>query len=307
MQVWIWLPPQYDDPRYAHTAFPALMLYPGGSGAGYNTWAGRRYGAREPVAAGHGGVTPFVFVMPEMQLSERLDTECADLPGQPKVGTFLAVDVRRMVEENFRVLRDRSGGAAGASSGAYCATRLVFDHPGQYRAVVSIGGYYSIETGLRGASDPRVLAGDPAVVARTHQLDVRGPAVGGGPQRGRPRDGPVVPARPAAADERPPAGPARRAAPHHRLRPDDAGLVRLPERGSREAVGRRLSEQVSDGSGAPGSGPSPCWGRRRRAPAATHGVALIKEGGGIMNDLIPPPSLIGARGWGPQRAAVPST
>jgi hypothetical protein len=173
MRVWVWLPPQYDDPRYAHTAFPALMLYPGGSGAGYNTWVGRQYRARELVGAGRSGTTPFVFVMPEMQLSERLDTECADLPGQPKVGTFLAVDVRRMVEENFRVLRDRSAwGAAGASSGAYCATRLVFDHPDQYRAVVSIGGYYAIQTRLRGGADPSVRAGDPAVVAHTHPPDV---------------------------------------------------------------------------------------------------------------------------------------
>ena len=172
MRVWVWLPPQYDQPAYAHTAFPALMLFPGGSGAGYNTWVGEQYGARQLVARDR-HVTPFVFVMPEMQLSERLDTECADLPGQPKVGTFLAVDVRRMVEDNFRVMRDRSGwGAAGASSGAYCATRLVFNHPDQYRAVVSIAGYYRIQTGLRGGKDPKVLATDPAVIARRDPPDV---------------------------------------------------------------------------------------------------------------------------------------
>lgn len=168
LRVWVWLPPQYDQPAYAHTAFPALMLYPGGSGAGYNTWAGQQYGAREAVAAGagRGGLSPFIFVMPEMQLSERLDTECADLPGQPRVGTFLAVDVRRMVEDNFRVIHDRTGwGAAGASSGAYCASRLVFDHPDQYAAVVSISGYFTIETTLRGGNDPVVRSQDPAAVA----------------------------------------------------------------------------------------------------------------------------------------------
>lgn len=168
MRVWVWLPPQYDQPAFARTAFPALMVYPGGSGAGYNTWAGRQYGAREAVAAGaaRGTLTPFVFVMPEMQLSEKLETECADLPGQPKVGTFLAVDVRAMVEDNFRVIHDRSGwAAAGASSGAYCATRLVFNHPDQYAAVVSISGYFTIQTALTGAKSPVIRAQDPAAIA----------------------------------------------------------------------------------------------------------------------------------------------
>ncbi|HEY6795238.1 MAG TPA: hypothetical protein VI248_11225, partial [Kineosporiaceae bacterium] len=71
LRVWIWLPPQYDDPAYAHDAFPALMLYPGGTGAGHNSWVGTALGAREFVAAGtrNGSTLPFVFVMPEMQVS----------------------------------------------------------------------------------------------------------------------------------------------------------------------------------------------------------------------------------------------
>ena len=176
LRVWVWLPPQYDQPAYARTAFPTLMLFPGGTGAGYNTWVGRQYRARELVAAGTGSagkITPFVFVMPEMQPSATLDTECADLPAEPKIGTFLAVDVRQMVEENFRVLRDRTGwGAAGASSGAYCAARLVFTHPGQYAAAVSIAGYFTIETPLRGANAPAVRASDPAALALSHPPNV---------------------------------------------------------------------------------------------------------------------------------------
>jgi len=38
MKVWVWVPPQYDDPRYAKTAFPVLMLFPGGDGVGYTQW-----------------------------------------------------------------------------------------------------------------------------------------------------------------------------------------------------------------------------------------------------------------------------
>jgi Putative esterase len=168
LRVWIWLPPQYDEPAHAHDVFPALMLYPGGTGAGHNSWAGTALGAREFVAAGaaNRSTLPFVFVMPEMQVSPTLDTECADLPGQPKVGTFLAVDVRQMVLTNLRVSPDRvAWGAVGTSSGAYCAMRVVYNHPDQYAAVVSIDGYFTIDTSLPGNNDPTVRAGDPQTIA----------------------------------------------------------------------------------------------------------------------------------------------
>jgi hypothetical protein len=89
LKVWVWLPPEYDEPAFAHKDFPALMLFPGGTGAGHNAWAGTGLGAREVVASGaaHGSLSPFVFVMPEMQVSPALDTECADLPGEPRMGT----------------------------------------------------------------------------------------------------------------------------------------------------------------------------------------------------------------------------
>jgi S-formylglutathione hydrolase FrmB len=202
MRVWVWLPPQYDDPAYAQRRFPALMLYPGGSGAGYNTWAGTQYGAQALVAAGarSGTIAPFVFVMPAMQLSDRLDTECADLPGQPKLGTFLAVDVRHLIESSFRVQTDRRGwGAAGASSGAYCALRIAFNHPEQYAAVVSLDGYFTLQTPLAHVATPAVLAQDPAVIAESSPPDLKVFVWSGG--RNKPD---VVRARAFAAAVRPP-------------------------------------------------------------------------------------------------------
>ena len=50
------------------------LLYPGGTGAGHNSWAGPALGAREFVAAAsaNGSGLPFVLVMPEMQVSPTL-------------------------------------------------------------------------------------------------------------------------------------------------------------------------------------------------------------------------------------------
>ena len=70
MRVWVWLPPQYDEPRYAHTAFPVLMLFPGGDGVSYTQWFS--FGQPELIASksATGEVSPFVRVEPQLQVSE---------------------------------------------------------------------------------------------------------------------------------------------------------------------------------------------------------------------------------------------
>jgi S-formylglutathione hydrolase FrmB len=168
MEVWVWTPPQYSDPAYAHTDFPVLFLYPGGDGATYNNWTDRSYGAQDVVSKGSedGSVLPFVFVMPEMQVSKSVDTECTDMPGQPAVGTFLDTDLPDVVQHDFRVMPPGKGwGIAGASAGAYCAAAIALRHPGQYGAVVSIAGYFSMETALPQRKDPAVEALYPTALA----------------------------------------------------------------------------------------------------------------------------------------------
>lgn len=170
MTVWVWTPPQYSDPAYAGKDFPVLFLYPGGDGATYNNWTDRSYGAQDVVSRGaaDGSVLPFVFVMPEMQVSKDVDTECTDMPGQPSVGTFLDTDLPRMVQDDFRVLPPGRGwGISGASAGAYCAAAIALRHPDQYGAVVSIAGYFSMETDLPQREDPAVRALYPSALAPT--------------------------------------------------------------------------------------------------------------------------------------------
>ncbi|MEZ0166857.1 alpha/beta hydrolase [Kineococcus sp. LSe6-4] len=169
MKVWVWTPPQYDDPAHAHDDFPVLFLYPGGDGATYNNWTDRSYSAQEVVESGarDGSVLPFVFVMPEMQVSRDVDTECTDIPGQPRVGTFLDTDVPAMVQHDFRVLPPGAGwGTAGASSGAYCAAAIALREPGRYAAVAGIAGYFSMETKLP-HQDAATLAQYPTALAPT--------------------------------------------------------------------------------------------------------------------------------------------
>jgi len=166
MRVWVWLPPQYDDPKYARTNFPVLMLFPGGDGVSYTQWFS--FGQPELIASRStsGEVSPFIMVEPQLQVSEKLDTECTDLEGQPKVGTFMDTDVPATVKANFRVITDRSGwGVGGASSGAYCAIRVLFTHPEKFAAGVSLAGYFLIDTPLPAGRTPAAKATSPQVIA----------------------------------------------------------------------------------------------------------------------------------------------
>lgn len=175
-KVWVWLPPQYHDPRYATTGFPVIILHTGGSGAGYNYWGDPEVLptlAEDVRLAKAGKAYPFIMVMPVLQLSERLDTECSDIPRQPKMGTWMAEDVPAFIRANFRTLSGRDGwGIAGASSGAFCAVKLAADHPERYKAVVSWGGYFAPQTDLPWPANDR-RANSPDLILQRSRPDIR--------------------------------------------------------------------------------------------------------------------------------------
>ncbi|RFU38203.1 hypothetical protein DZF91_28910 [Actinomadura logoneensis] len=176
-KVWVWLPPEYKDPRYARSGFPVLMLYTGNTGVNYNFWAHEEVEPIQRTAvqmAKRHKAHPFIMVMPVLQMSTRQDTECSDIPGMPKMGTFLGDDVYAMVRANFRTLPGRDGwGLGGASSGAFCAVKLALQHPDRYRAAMSWAGYFEPEpqAGPRWTAR-QMRANSPTEMVRKHP-DVR--------------------------------------------------------------------------------------------------------------------------------------
>ena len=85
---------------------------------------------------------PFVLVVPTINVAAPLDTECTDFPHGPKVATFLAQDVPRMLISRFRVRADPlAWGAMGYSTGGFCAEKLAMQYPDRFHAAVSMSGY----------------------------------------------------------------------------------------------------------------------------------------------------------------------
>ncbi|MYV89275.1 esterase, partial [Streptomyces sp. SID1034] len=100
--VAVWLPPQYNDPAYKDKSFPVVELlpgYPGSIGAWFGTLKVQEQ--LTPMMQ-RGEVAPFILVSPRTTLLSGKDTGCANVAGVVNADTWLSVDVRKMVTDNFR-------------------------------------------------------------------------------------------------------------------------------------------------------------------------------------------------------------
>ncbi|KDN85912.1 alpha/beta hydrolase [Kitasatospora cheerisanensis] len=184
-KVWVWLPPQYNDPKYAKTGFPVLTLYAGGQSAGYNTWTDNQLPIQEidQQMAAEGKAHPFIMIMPVQNLdsNESKALECADIPGQPKIGTWMSQDIPDFVRANFRTVKGRDGWAVmGASTGAFCSAKLALQHPDVFKAAVPIDGYWNPDSPLWKGHEQERQANSPDLLIGAGTADVRMLATAGG-------------------------------------------------------------------------------------------------------------------------------
>lgn len=137
-EVIVWLPPQYDKKEFAHTRFPVIEVLHGIPGTPHSFLRGMRLGKimQEQIAAGR--AEPAILVLPTIT-PDRVNTDCADVPGKSKVATWLTEDVVKTINRNFRSLPAPQGWAVmGISTGGYCAARLALEHPGTFTAAAAL-------------------------------------------------------------------------------------------------------------------------------------------------------------------------
>lgn len=176
-EVYVWLPPQYNEPAYRHHKFPVVELLPGYPGSA-KAWFGSMKAHEQLLPLMKDGqVAPFILVAPRTNLLAGVDTGCANIPGTVNADSWLSIDVPKMVMDNFRAEPAPSGWAvAGYSAGAHCAVKLAVAHPDRYRAAVSLSGYNdpigernslaSQTPALRAANNPYLLLKKSAVPPR---------------------------------------------------------------------------------------------------------------------------------------------
>ncbi|MFD0276023.1 alpha/beta hydrolase [Kitasatospora sp. NPDC127111] len=184
-KVWVWLPPEYNDPKFAKTGFPVLTLYAGGQSNGYNTWTDDQLPIQQVDAelSKAGKAHPFIMIMPVQNFNsdEKNALDCADIPGQPKMGTWMAEDIPDFVRANFRTVKGRDGwGLMGASTGAFCSAKLALQHPDKFKAAVPIDGYFNPDSGLWKGHEQERQANSPEALVGLGKADVKMLVTAGG-------------------------------------------------------------------------------------------------------------------------------
>ncbi|MEU7020523.1 alpha/beta hydrolase-fold protein [Streptomyces sp. NPDC046203] len=167
-KVWVWTPKQYSDPAYAKSGFPVLISLPGSYGYPANYWKSTHLGFESNVArwSEQGKSVPFIVVMPVLNPNNKHYYDGSDIPGQPKMGTWLTEDVPDFVRTNFRTFQSRDGWAfMGSSSGGFAALKSVLQKPDKFKAAIASGPDTVPDSPLwkgyeeeREANDPEELA-----------------------------------------------------------------------------------------------------------------------------------------------------
>lgn len=138
----VYLPAAYFASAYANTRFPVVELFGGfpGTPKAWTVGLGVQAILDREIASDRS--IPFVAVMPSQNYLPGIhDAECINAYHGPQVETTLTMNVRQVIERDFRVDRDRTGWAAmGYSTGGFCAVNIAVRHASMFSAAVSLSG-----------------------------------------------------------------------------------------------------------------------------------------------------------------------
>ncbi|MEU6233632.1 alpha/beta hydrolase-fold protein [Kitasatospora sp. NPDC047058] len=164
---YVYLPPQYFQPEYAHRQFPVVIISTGFPGIAKNLVTRLNYPGAALKLLQEGRMQPTVMVMVRPSPALPLDTECEDIPGGAQSDTYFTKDVPSAIQASFRVSPAPQAWAfMGNSTGGYCALKLAMRHPDVFPTAVSLSGYYNA------ADDPTVPDLFKGSEQRRHEADL---------------------------------------------------------------------------------------------------------------------------------------
>ncbi|MFD9454693.1 alpha/beta hydrolase [Streptomyces sp. NPDC059985] len=181
-KVWVWAPKEYDDPKFAKSGFPVMIALPGGAGYPSNYWMGTDLGLQTSISKWYseGKSKPFILAMPVLNPGpddKGVYWDGSDIPGQPKMGTWLTEDVPDLMRENFRTVKSRDGWAfMGSSTGGFAGLKAVLKHPDKFKAVIASGPDVVPDSSLWKGHDKEKAQNNPELLAK-QLIDKKGPEV----------------------------------------------------------------------------------------------------------------------------------
>ncbi|MBN9376317.1 MAG: hypothetical protein J0I40_13195 [Cellulomonas sp.] len=134
--VLVWTPPGYDPHRAG--GYRVLLALSGYPGTPVTTINGLDLPAAVTSRVADGRLPATIVVTASTNLDGR-NWDCADVPGGPRVTTWLTHDVAQLVGQSFDVAPGRWT-TIGVSTGAYCAVRLAVTEPADVGAAIALSG-----------------------------------------------------------------------------------------------------------------------------------------------------------------------
>ncbi len=143
-QVYVYLPPQYFQPAYRSTRFPAIELLHGSPGQPAS-WVNVMdvipiyLGLLDTKLA-----TPAVLVMPDTDGGMQYSLQCLNDPQGVQDMTFVGKEIPDWVIRNLRVMPPGpSWGIAGYSEGGYCAANIGLQYASRFGYAGALSGYFA--------------------------------------------------------------------------------------------------------------------------------------------------------------------
>jgi S-formylglutathione hydrolase FrmB len=141
--AYVYLPPEYFQPRYRTRTFPVVVVLSGYPGTARALVDKLHYPRTAQHLVKDGRMRPTILVMLRPTVAPPRDTECVDVPRGPQTETFFAKDLPDAVRAHYRAAAKPGGwGIVGDSTGGYCALKLAMHHPGVYAAGAGLSASY---------------------------------------------------------------------------------------------------------------------------------------------------------------------
>jgi len=142
--AFVYLPPQYFQPAYAHTDFPVITSYTGFPGEIETSMDHLKTIQQFASLEQDGQVQPTIMVLISQNVTEPRDNDCLNLPHGAQVQTFLTTDYVAAVKATYRVTGNPRGwGLEGYSEGGTCALENAMRYPKLFSVVGDLGGDYA--------------------------------------------------------------------------------------------------------------------------------------------------------------------
>ncbi|GAB2733544.1 alpha/beta hydrolase [Kitasatospora kifunensis] len=170
-QMFIYLPPEYFNPKYSRERFPVLLALAGFPAPALALLSDLHTPQTAWDLQRTGRMAPTIVVLARPAVAAPRDTECVDVPGGPQSETWFAKDVPTALRSAYRVSRSAaSWGVFGYSTGGACALRLALRDPDAYGAAAALHGDYQVVPDPWASGD---LFGGNQELAQSYDLNWR--------------------------------------------------------------------------------------------------------------------------------------